>query len=156
MLCLSQLLSYLIELTHQHHVLIVWQWTSLSWVHVMAWCLVSARPLPESVLPSVDSGTLRSKLVWNLDQNTVVLFEKKKNAFENIICKCQPFGSNSYQERIFVPAITITTMFCLFCWEISSFFLEKCKFTTVDNENLALSYMKWLPGSWKFRNYASF
>ena len=51
---------------------------------VMACCLITAKPLPKSMLTV--NWTLRSKLQGKLNQDTIILF-LEETSFENIVCK---------------------------------------------------------------------
>ena len=51
------------------------QWTGPTLIQVMAWRLLSAKPLPEKMLPYCQLK-LGNKLQWNLNQNIKLLFMK--------------------------------------------------------------------------------
>ena len=59
-----------------------WWWHQASWQtlgHVMAWCLLGAKPLPGLLLThgKLDPYCSRNKSHWNLNQSTKVSFQRK-------------------------------------------------------------------------------
>ena len=60
------------------------QWTWLSLVQEMAYCLSSADAITETNADLLSIGSLRTDLQWNFNQFMIIFIQE--NAFENVVC----------------------------------------------------------------------